>query len=490
MRHVLLLAAVCAAALLEESAAVKTDDPQLAAGVRWDQFSSTEQSYWPQQRSTPRSGRVVEKFAAISIVDANTRHAAGLSTVIGTVARREVPLFRGVEVWESHLNNGYPNVVYSREAGRSSWQLWYGGCSSANCSVQFLMYANSSDGLEWTKPQLRLFNASELFPTIPRPSALENNIVMTGGGLGIYRDQHEPDAAKRYKLSGGSPAACFANKYQCVSGTAASPDGISGWQVVQNFSWPPPWRSDCHTNLYFDVSLGQYVLTTRDMYPYVYNNVSTPGRAIGIARSKLGGSFVFEKAPRLAEAGTHEEQLYSQITFRFYNILLGIVMVLDYHKMEEVGHGHVHCRLTWSADAGATWKWADEGGLTGKDFIPAGPPGSFDSYICFAANAPLVAPDGLIRLYLLQWAIRLCILPLILQPLDKGTPALATHLTVIGEENYPSDHWSGTIWAAMDLTAGPETHHSRWQRFGPMVSLELVAAGSHAPCLSQSADPS
>jgi len=41
-------------------------------------------------------------------------------------------------------------------------------------------------------------------------------------------------------------------------------------------------------------------------------------------------------------------------------------------------NGRVHCRLSWSADplasAGSSegWKWVDEGGLTGRDFIPLG----------------------------------------------------------------------------------------------------------------------
>jgi hypothetical protein len=48
----------------------------------------------------------------------------------------------------------------------------------------------------------------------------------------------------------------------------------------------------------------------------------------------------------------------------------------------------------------------DQGGLGGKgkanagrEFIPAGPPGSFDSHICFAAHMPLRMPDGSSRIY-------------------------------------------------------------------------------------------
>lgn len=60
--------------------------------------------------------------------------------------------------------------------------------------------------------------------------------------------------------------------------------------------------------------------------------------------------------------------------------------------------GHVHCRLSWSSD-GKTWAWVDAGGLTGRDFIPAGPQGTFDSHVCFAAHSPIRMPDGSARLY-------------------------------------------------------------------------------------------
>ena len=37
--------------------------------------------------------------------------------------------------------------------------------------------------------------------------------------------------------------------------------------------------------------------------------------------------------------------------------------------------------------------------MPGREFIPAGPAGSFDSHICFAAHMPLKMPDGSSRIY-------------------------------------------------------------------------------------------
>ena len=49
--------------------------------------------------------------------------------------------------------------------------------------------------------------------------------------------------------------------------------------------------------------------------------------------------------------------------------------------------------------------------MPGREFIPAGPAGSFDSHVCFAAHMPLKMPDGSSRIYYMggngkcRWAI-------------------------------------------------------------------------------------
>ena len=56
-----------------------------------------------------------------------------------------------------------------------------------------------------------------------------NNIIMAGGGLGIYHDEHEVNPALRYKIAGGSPAGCYNDdgNTNCVVGSAGSPGGQS-----------------------------------------------------------------------------------------------------------------------------------------------------------------------------------------------------------------------------------------------------------------------
>ena len=206
----------------------------------------------------------------------------------------------------------------------------------------------------------------------------------------------------------------------CVSGTGVSADGLH-WTDPSPIQWPAPQRYDCHQNLIRDSRSGAFVLTTRDGFK------GGSGRDIGIARGPNDGTFGgwnVTVAPELVETGSNEHQLYSQVTFPYYNVWLGLVAVFDTKDPRKVGT--VHTRLSWSHDT-HTWQWLDEGGLTGKSIIPLGerhgtaknsssssvlsssspsssppasPPvyGPFDSHIIFPAHAPFEV-DGQVRMY-------------------------------------------------------------------------------------------
>jgi hypothetical protein len=432
------------------------------------------------------------KHAAVGLVAAGGV-PAGLGSVIGAAAKHAGgALFDQDQPWEQRIDNGYPNVVHAPGDPGGDWKLWYGTCFEPhNCAKQLLLFANSSDGIAWTKPHLGRYDLAAVFPALAKLGKA-NNIVMYGGGLGVYRDEHEPDAAKRFKISGGSPAGCFSDDgaSDCVVGVAASPDGIGDWTGVSALGWPSPWRPDCHTNLFFDGDLGRYLMTTRDYtqggsgrdigiaasaaregnWTEVYDNEFPPAKEIGgcakvadagggyydecgakclatagceffwaYGSGKSAGNcclksavepgalvkpacttcdgkwfamegrvrptpgFAWAEAPTLVEQGTADRQLYSQITWKWYDVYLGLVMVFD-ASTGSVGPtaGQVHCRLAWSANATDPqgWRWADAaGGLAGKDFIALGAPGDFDSHVCFAAHSPVRLPDGTARVY-------------------------------------------------------------------------------------------
>ena len=119
--------------------------------------------------------------------------------------------------------------------------------------------------------------------------------------------------------------------------------------------------------------------------------------ALGLGRHSISADTASSLA-HAQETGNSEHQLYSQITFRFYDIWLGMVMVFDTKDASRIGT--VHTKLSWSPNGLGNWSWVDPGGLLGRSFIPLGTQGSFSSHIIFAADAPVPIPaENSIRVY-------------------------------------------------------------------------------------------
>ena len=352
------------------------------------------------QSFAPATTATGSKHAAILLKGVEGKLPSGLSRVSGVATRSARPLFEQDKPWEPRLDNGYPNVV-PPDASNGAWQLWYGDCVKG-CGTQILLYANSSDGLSWRKPALGLFDVGAVRPDL-KAIGKENNIVLEGGGIGVYKDPAEKDEARRYKAFGpgcyshpachlswgeGSGSGALQNRLPSSDDLAYSADGLR-WHGAGRVKWPSPQRYDCHNNLVWDAAAGEYVATTRDGFS------AAPGRAIGLALSQKNAlAFDTSKPPTLSLGGTLQHQLYSQITFPWLDVWLGIVMVYD----AEDSAGRVHCRLAWAASALGHWQWVEDQGLRGPEIIPLGPDGSYDSHVCFAAAAP-VAWRGEERLY-------------------------------------------------------------------------------------------
>ena len=145
--------------------------------------------------------------------------------------------------------------------------------------------------------------------------------------MGITLDPHETDPSKKFKLFGSG---IIAGKK--TSGIASSPDGIH-WSEPESLTFPHvvaapnagkvgAQRYDCHQQPLWDEEEQSYVLTTRT-YP--------GSRAIGLLRASSWDGLKGAVPETLVqvEVGDADHQLYSQITFRFYDIWLGMVMVFD-----------------------------------------------------------------------------------------------------------------------------------------------------------------
>ena len=126
-----------------------------------------------------------------------------------------------------------------------------------------------------------------------------------------------------------------------------------------------------------------------------------PPRTVAISKSKINNfDGTFTKADVVYSGGS-DNQTYAQITFEYYNIFLGLVMLYDTTSPNQ----RVYCELSWSPNM---YDWYRI--LPGEQLIPLSPlePVQFDSYICFAAAYPVVV-DDMVRLYYFGGNVYVCV---------------------------------------------------------------------------------
>ena len=191
-----------------------------------------------------------------------------------TKANSGEPIMKPDKPWEEPKHFGFYSAVLRTD---DKFQMWY------NVTANDVGYAESDDGIHWTKP-----NVGENG---------ENNIVFEGHGFSCFIDPHEtapehkykaaygPDMHRLRKRIGGATA-----KMRKAAHLAHSPDGIH-WQPYNNgepvISRAPIYveghtvitASDTHSQIIWDADAKLYRLFTRDLYI---------GPATGEARSASG----------------------------------------------------------------------------------------------------------------------------------------------------------------------------------------------------------
>ena len=231
--------------------------------------------------------------------------------------------------------------------------MWYNSFSASEGAWKrgskaspILLYANSSDGINWSKPSLGLVKGI-------------SNGVFAGEGVGVYQDRLD-SPERRFKAFGlfcadpqnTSCALCHKDPTLCPpqQNIAVSADGLT-WTNATNTSWRFPVGhgvGDCHDNLFFDQRTHRWLATTRVTQDFssaqvdlrgkvicAYTHTQSPaadyccgqsdvhgvnmcsaGRLIGIMSSP-GEDFAFNAAtpPVTTLIGSPAHQLYSQVTF-------------------------------------------------------------------------------------------------------------------------------------------------------------------------------
>ena len=284
------------------------------------------------------------------------------------------PLFRADKPWENALNNLYPNLAYDEAEQR--FKLWY-KCVLVDSNViakmmpprtinnvgWFLCYATSKDGMVWEKPELGLHGFDG--------STKNNAVARDVANAGVFRDPHDPDPARRYKMIYDIGVRLPDNMR-----ARFSPDGIHWSEPVKPGGLGT--AGDTHSNMFWDDRLGRHVLITR---------LYIGERLVSRAES---ADFLNWSQPALVLRSTPAEgkarQTYCMPAFPYANGYLGFLM------MYNVGSDKtVDCELAWSPDS-VTWQRV----LPGTPLIPRGAKESYDGGCIYAqAGAPFIKDNRL-----------------------------------------------------------------------------------------------
>ena len=303
--------------------------------------------------------------------------ASGARLVMGSVQKAaQNPLFQADKPWENALNNLYPNVVFDPE--RKLFRLWYKCVLADKDAIAkmmppatvhdvgwFLLYAESPDGLHWTKPDLGLIGFD---------GSLKTNIVARDTpNVGVFRDPHDADPARRFKML-----------YDVGLGklrVRTSPDGLRWGEPLEPQGFTA-YTGDTHNNAFWDERLGKYIAITRF---YLGERL--------VARSE-SDDFLKWQRTQLALRSTIDEgrrrQLYCMPSFPYASGYLGFLMPYN------AGTDHtVDCELAWSPDS-VQWTRV----LPGTPFIPRGPAGAYDAGCIYAqSGAPILKDDRWLIFY-------------------------------------------------------------------------------------------
>ncbi|MCE9553373.1 MAG: hypothetical protein K8T91_08355 [Planctomycetes bacterium] len=312
--------------------------------------------------------RLIEKTEGVRLrVGRPTKHPAN-------------PLFGEQHPWEPRFDNLYPNVLYDEQ--QKIFRCWYDTLVVDAMSSKTphekrpvtkygrserrtgLCYAESRDGLTWTKPLM------DLVAWQGQPS---NIIGLDWHGAGVFIDPHcvdsgGEDARQRYKMF------LRINEPRVDVAVASSADGLR-WSVpLKQPQIDAP--ADTHNNAFWAPTLGRYVGITRLL----------DGQRL-VARTESKDFVHWTKAVEVLR-GTVEHQTYAMPAFYYQGVYLGLVAVFSPKP------DRTHAELAWSPDT-ITWHRID----LGTPLIAnATREGAYDWGCVYAGVAPIVCGDT-IRIY-------------------------------------------------------------------------------------------
>lgn len=294
-------------------------------------------------------------------------------------------------LWEPRFDNGYPNIIFDPEIRQ--YRCYYTLFSVDTCSATTplekrgsiryepkserevsLAYAQSEDGVHWTKPALHIvdFNGST-----------DNNLILSGvHGASVLYDAKETDNTKRYKMLYRQ------DKGKRLLSVAFSNDGLHFDRHQVILSNTRQVMADTHNFVFRKADTGEYILITR----HLKRNIRTVVRMTSF-------DFLTWSEPEEILCGQDlSDQIYSMPVFSFDRFYIGLPSIYHGGDMAKDNWDCVDCELAYSAD---TKHWLRI--APGVPFLPRGkghyPTGEIDCG-CIYAGAPIQEQDTLSFYYM------------------------------------------------------------------------------------------
>lgn len=302
------------------------------------------------------------------------------------------PVLERDQPWEgvSAITGPYVYGTVLQEEGK--FRMWYQLLHEGN----HVGYAESQDGVHWTKPALGI---------IEFKGSRANNLVVSafdpaaaGGGHchnpSVIRRVNAPEAETRYMLFGF-------DGHQGHARAAFSSDGLH-WRYDPATEKQPLFRSSDVVNFDYDPYEGRFYST--------WKTRNRRGRAVGIAWSSDGTNWTkpFDGPVFAADdLDPDTTQIYGMPVFPYQGLYVGLPWIYharyfrygDYsvERLHEAQHDSprtMDVQLAWSWDL---INWTRP--LSREPFLNRGKPGTWDAGMVVTARAPVAVNDRLYFYY-------------------------------------------------------------------------------------------
>jgi hypothetical protein len=302
------------------------------------------------------------------------------------------PIIKGDKAWENvpfAVTGPYLYGTVARDG--EQLRMWYQILAKHN----LIGYAESSDGIHWTKPDLGL---------VEFEGSKANNLVLSGfqpevaGGEchnpSVIRCPRATDPQKRYAIYGFDNGPGHAR-------VAYSPDGLH-WKYVPETKEKAMFTSSDVVNFFYDPYQQRYTVT--------WKSHNRRGRAVGVAWSADGLTWTkpFD-GPIFAadDLDPDATQIYGMPAFPYQGLYIGQpwIYAARYFKYGAYSAKRLHeadsdsprtmeVQLAWSWDL---VNWTREPAR--QQFIPRGAKDQWDAGMVYTARAPVLVGDKLYFYY-------------------------------------------------------------------------------------------